>query len=93
MENNPKMSAEEKKWQAQQHARVLMDAERIKSEPKLLQAAAKEARVIADSADKAAAQAKAAAAKIQPGKPAAKPAAKLIQKPAPAKPTTAKRSK
>jgi hypothetical protein len=76
-----KMSAEEKKWQAQANAMTLMEAEGIKSDPAKLKAAAAEARRIADEAEKVASQRKAQASKIQPSKPTPKSAAKPQAKP------------
>ena len=69
-----KLSAQDRKWQAQDDARMLMNAESIKSDPARLRAAAIEARRIATEAEKVAARQKTAAARIQP-KLTAKPAA------------------
>lgn len=72
MNMTPKISAEEKKWRAQDDARTLMSAEGIKSDSGRLKAAAAEARRIATEAEKVASQKKQHAQKLQPSKPAAK---------------------
>jgi hypothetical protein len=71
----PKMTAEERKWRAQSDAETLARSKEIMSDPKRLQAAAKEAQTMAAEKDKEA-KAMAKVAAKAPVKPQPKAGAK-----------------
>lgn len=77
--SQPKLTAQEKKWQAESDARTLAESQVIMKDPKRLAAAAREAGTMAAKQEKDA-KAMAKVAAKAPAKPQVKPTAKRQNK-------------